>query len=264
MVRNIEIYNGKYIDVDFNKVKEYIFNLFCILLVTLFIIIPEYQFFPNTLTIKTAYIINISFIFMLVYLCVKVFEKSYKLNIYDLLIIIYLGLLILSCVFSEFKYNVILATESRCEGLLALISYLITFYIFKELFKFNEKIFNVLTISILIVSCFGIVQSLIGRFYGFSFEKLYEEGQYMAFGTMPNPNMFSSFLTLFLPIYIVKYLNSKENIYLVISGIVFAALVCTKTFGGYITFFIYFTVLSIYFMIISKSKKYMLFKYLVL
>lgn len=264
MIKKVLLYKDKYIDVDTSKVKKYVFTVFCILLVTLFIIIPEYQFFPNTLTIKTTYILCVAYICAFIYLCVKIYEKSYKLNIYDILLSIYIVLLILSCVFSEYKQNVIFATETRCEGLLVLIAYLIVFYMFKESFKYNNKIFNLLTISILLVSCFGIVQALIGRYYGFSFDGIGQEGKYMTYGTMSNPNMFSSFLTLFLPIYIVKYLNSKEKIYLPICTVIFGALICTKTFGGYITFLIYFAVLSIYFVVISKNKKQMLLKILLI
>lgn len=260
MIKKIELYKGKYIDVDTDKVKEYIFNFFCALLVSLFILLPEHQFFPNTITIKTAYILVISFLFGISYIGLKIYEKQFKFNIYGILIIVYVVLLILSCVFSDYKYNVLFANESRNEGLLSLIAYLITFYIFKKLFKYNEKIFDLLTISVVLISCYGIIQGLVGRFYGLSYGVGVYRHEYMAYGTMTNPNMFSSFLTLFLPIYIVKYLNGKENIYLIISAIIFGALICTKTFGGYITFFIYFIVLTIYFFAISKEKKNTLLK----
>ena len=76
--------------------------------------------------------------------------------------------------------------------------------------------------------------------------------------------MFSSLLTLFLPIYIVKYFAGDNKIILPVCCFIFAALVCAKTMGGYITFIIYLLVLSVYFMIVYDNKKKMIAKVLLL
>ena len=248
MIKKVQLYRDKYIDVDTDKIKGYIFNFFCVILFTLFIIIPDYQFSPFSLTVKSISIISIATLFFMLLLCVKIYEKSLKLDKLDVFLLIYTFFIVLSCIFSKYKTNVILGVYGRSEGLLTLLSYMMTFYIFKELFKYNKKIFNLLTVSLIIVSCYGIYQTFGDKVLGMP-------TSHTAFGTISNSNMFSSFLTLFLPIYIVKYFKSNSKINLLVSSVIFAALVCSKTSGGYITFAIYFIVLCIYSLITSDNKK---------
>ena len=121
--------------------------------------------------------------------------------------------------------------------------------------------FDYITCAVLLLSCFGIVQSLLSDNYT---HRVLGLNPYMGQANFGNPNMFSSFLMIFLPIYIVKYYNSENKIWTWVLGVIFAAIIGTKTFGGYITFAFVTIVLSIYFLIIGQSKKRTLSKICVL
>ena len=64
--------------------------------------------------------------------------------------------------------------------------------------------------------------------------------QKFAVGNMVNPNFFSSFLLIFLPIYIIKYIDTLKIRYLLTATLLFVAFVCAKTLSGYLTFAIVF------------------------
>lgn len=198
----------------------------------------------GTISLKNTILIVVTSVTFIVLLGSAILEKSFKINKYIIILGIYLALIVLSALKTEYPINAWFGINGRYEGAITLACYFIIFYLFYKGFKYNKIIFCFVTIALLIVSCFGIVQALLntGKY------------QYMASSNFTNPNMFSSLLALFMPIYLVKYFSDKDH-YIYICGIIFAAIVCTKTFGGYFTFIIYFTILSIYFICISKNRK---------
>jgi len=84
----------------------------------------------------------------------------------------------------------------------------------------------------------------------------------MAYSSFGNPNFFSSYLSMFLPIYMIVYLKKQDNFYLITSIITFMALICAMTSGGYITFVIYSLIILIYAIATKVKPKYILVLYL--
>lgn len=172
---------------------------------------------------------------------VKIFSKT-KTNILDLFMAIYALLIILSTVTSRyFPYPIIYGTIGRFEGAVTLYLYILLFYLAYKFFDWNEKYLPYLATSTMVVSAVGIVQAILYYVLGRTDEHIF-----MAFSSFGNPNFFSSYLTMFLPIYMLVYLKKGSPFYLITSIITFGALTCTKTLGGYITFVIYFVIILIY------------------
>ena len=238
-------------DVDLNVIKESILPIIIIAIFIVFPIIPEAKNM-GTYTLKTGYIWNIAFMLGTTVLIIDIFNKQIKFGIYEIILGAYSVLILLSTILSDYFPNTILAIYSRGEGALSLISYIIIFMIFYKIFKYSKSLFDYVTIAVLCAAIYGILQSLIGTELGIAYGANIIDAEYMAYGTMTNPNFFSSFMTLFLPIYIVKYLMTDEKEYIYVSIILFAGLICSKTLGGYITFGIYFAIISAFSLIIKK------------
>lgn len=257
MVRNIEIYDGKYIDIDFDKVKKYICNIFLTTLLCLLFILPNKigdDYMSSIMYLREISLIVVSYTAMLVLIVVKVLDKDIKIDVFDILLIIYATFIALSCLFSEYKFNVLTGFSGRGEGALELLAYIFCFYITKETFKYNDKVFKLLTYLLIFASAVGLMQALNKTGYEFKIYKVYDEWKYMAASNFDNPNMFSSLLSLFLPMYIILYTSKGNNKILPVLIFIFSALVATKTLGGYITFALYFLGIFVYFLIASKDK----------
>jgi len=267
MVRNIEIYNGKYVDIDLDKVKRYLGNIFLAALLCVLFIIPNSvgnEFMSSILFIREISFLVISFFFMLALILIKILDKDYKMGIYEIIICIYSALIILSCFFSEYKYNVLSGFYARGEGALTLFAYIICFYIMKETFTYNDKIFKLLTLLLIFASFLGLMQALNKTGYDFKIYKTLDDWKYMACSNFDNPNMFSSLLSLFVPIYLFAYIKTNKKSLLVVLTLLFSALITAKTTGGYITFVIYFISTFMYYIITNRNKKYILKKYLIM
>lgn len=259
MVKEIEIYNGKKIKVDFNKVTEYICACFSIFLFIIYILFPDKEMGPGVVSVKNNILIVVTAFTFITLLATYVLKREFKIDKYIIVLGIYLGLIIVSAFNSKYINNTWFGIDGRYEGVVTLVCYFVCFYLFYKGFKYNEKIFELMTIAVILNAGYGVIQAIFGDIQ-YARSDLPNTG----WSIFTNPNMFSSFLTLFMPIYLVKYFLDKKDkdYYIYVCGIVFAGLVCTKTFGGYLTFAIYFTVLSIYFICISKDKKEILQKVL--
>lgn len=236
---------------NINKTKITVNSVATILLVIIMIVIPilflPYVYNQSNQLLLTCYftvIALISFLIIKIYEYVKFKRKIFnfkkiKVDFVDICLIIYSVLIFLSCITSEYFPDTIFSgATGRSEGALTLYLYIILFYIAYKAFKFDTKFLPYMATSTLVVSCVGIVQSIALNFishYG-----------YMAYSSFGNPNFFSSYLSLFLPIYMIVYLKKKDNFYLITSIVTFMALVCTMTSGGYITFIIYSLIILIY------------------
>lgn len=172
---------------------------------------------------------------------IKLFSKT-KTNFLDLVVAIYTLLIVLSTVTSRyFPFTIIHGAIGRFEGAITLYLYIVLFYLAYKFFNWSEKYLPYVATSTMIVSVMGIAQAIL-----YYFLRRTDEHIYMAFSSFGNPNFFSSYLSMFLPIYILVFLKKGNPFYLITSTITFGALVCTKTLGGYITFAIYFVIILIY------------------
>jgi len=261
MVKEIEIYDGKKIKVDFTKVDEYICKCFAIFLFIIYILFPDKEIGVGVVSFKNMVLIVVTVVTFITVVASNILKGNFRINKYFVMLGIYLVLILLSGLNSEYPKNVWFGINGRYEGIVTLFCYFVCFYLFYKGFKYNEKIFDLVTIAVLIVSGHGILQALLTNT-----EYFVSNHPYMAYSNFTNPNMFSSLLTMFLPIYLVKYFVDKKDseYYIYVCGIIFAALVCAKTFGGYFTFIVYFIILSIYFLVIAKNKRKVLLKLLIL
>lgn len=236
------------------------------ILVCIIVVLIPISFLPYiysaTNQIKLTYFFTI--LASLIILALKISEiikskkKGGKLNILkksdttflNLCMSIYSLLIIISAVTSSyFPYTLIHGAIGRFEGAITLYLYMLLFYLTYKFFKWKDKFLPYIAASTMIVSCMGIVQAILCNHI-----PNLSGHEYMASSSFGNPNFFASYLTLFLPIYMLVYLKKGNPFYLITSVITFGALVCAKTLGCYITFIIYFAIVMIY----SINKKYKL------
>lgn len=261
MVKEIEIYNNKKILVDFDKVERMICNIFIVFFVLFYSFFPEYRVGLGEISFRCIVFMVVTMTAVLCIIASKILSGNFKLSKYNIILLVYLLCIIISYSFSDYQASALFGSQGRGEGVIPLICYMLCFYIAFVGFKFNDKVFDYITSAVLLLSCFGIFQSLVSDDYTWT---ILGSNPYMGQANFGNPNMFSSFLMIFLPIYMVKYYNSENKIWTWVLGIMFAAIVGTKTFGGYITFIFVFVVLSIYFLIIGQTRKRTLSKICVL
>lgn len=172
---------------------------------------------------------------------IKLFAKT-KTNFLDLVVALYALLIIISAVTSKyFPYPIIQGAVGRFEGAITLYLYIVLFYLAYKFFDWNEKLLPYIATSTMIVSVVGIAEAILYDVLGRTDQYIY-----MAFSSFGNPNFFSSYLSIFLPIYMLVFLKKGNPFYLITSIITFGALVCARTLGGYITFAIYFVIILIY------------------
>lgn len=257
-----EIMNDLNNPLEKEQLEKIIYNLF---LVIIFImpIIPE-KIGMGIYSLKNT-IFNMSVITTAVSLTILNIKniRSYKLTIYDTLVIAYLILVVLSGVFSKYGFiECILGTNGRGEGVLTIFSYLLTFVICKNGYKYLTKTFKVAIIGAVIVSIYGIVQANVPLDIKLPFGVANSLG--VAEGTMCNQNFFSSYLCIFLPMLCYYYLKTDKNRILILVALVFVALVYTTTLNSYTVFLIMFVLISAYVMWRNKNKEEILIKILIM
>lgn len=261
MVKEIEIYKGKNITVDFDKVNEYICKWFALFLFVIYVFLKDGDIGIGVPPEKNIILMMVTLFTFITFMAANILKGEFKLNSYMVLLLVYLALIILSAINSIYPENVLFATVGRYEGVFTLASYLACFYFFYKGFKHSKIIFILMTISVVILSLYGVVQV-------FLTDTKYFAGKhpYMAYSNFTNPNMFSSYLSIFLPIYLVKYYThtKKHNIFLYVCIALFAALVCAKTSWGYVTFILYFATLALYYITKGKNKKDMIVRLVII
>lgn len=250
-------------DIDINIIKEYIFKIFAILIFLLPAIpeITDYGIYSlkctlfNLITLITC----ICLISTSLYNYIAHKEKI-NVNIFDVFLAIYLLLVILSCIFT--KYGIlecILGINGRGEGVLTIFSYIATLIIFSKGFKYIKDTLIFAVIGAVIVFIYSIIEVNLPN--GYSIPLAPQTLTHVATGTMRNQNFLSSYVIIFLPMFIYSYLaidfksKQKNILSLVFVSMLFATLLFSKTLGGYITFIFMFVVISIFCIITSSKKK---------
>lgn len=174
-----------------------------------------------------------------------------KIDLVDISLLLYIILIAISTFTSPFFLKDQITSTSniplfgcngRFEGSIMLLVYIVLFYIAYKFFKFKPVYLVVLAISTIFLSVCGLLQALDPSFHTL-FHNKYATYAYASFG---NPNFFSSYLCIVLPIFMAIYLKRGNLFYLITSIITFGALVCTKTLSGYVTFIIFTLVLIVY------------------
>lgn len=249
--------NTKITDED---AKKLVSKIFAYVLFT-FPLIPEvigFGVYSLKNTLFNAWTIIISIIMLLLS-----YKDKVKLNIYEKILGIYLILVVLSCFLSRYGLtSTILGINGRGEGLITILSYVITFIIFSRNYKQMKGILKYGIIVATIVSIYGILQVLLPN--GTNLYIIPDITGNIAKGTMKNQNMFSSYLCLFFPMICYYYINSKNKLSIIPACLMFVSLIFSKTLGGYLTCLGMYSIISIYSIVISKDKKKIILKIILL
>ncbi|MBC2579952.1 O-antigen ligase [Clostridium sp. DJ247] len=188
------------------------------------------------------------------------FLMNYKLKLekIDYILICYLTTVVISTVFSINIHNSIFGKFNRYEGLIAIVVYVVLYYITSKAYKFNKILFNTAIASSCIVAFYGICQ-----YYGFDpLNKLVPNGwRFEAYSTIGHRNFLGSYLTLFLPISIFAFIKSKNYMYLISSSILFLCMLCIYTRSAWLAFMFYTFVLVFFIFKYKLSKKNLIYVY---
>ncbi len=230
------------------QLEKIVYSIFCIII----FITP---FFKDTRGMAIYSLWNTIFIIVTATVAITLLILNYKkikINIYHILFAVYLLLVALSTMFTEHGIvECILGTNGRGEGLITIICYVLTFIIFANGHKQMKGASKIIILAIIFVAGHSFIQAYIGG------ENLATGAARANFG---NQNFLSSYVCLFLPMscfYYTNYINSRTRtiISLLLSSLLFMTLIFASTLGGYITFAIMLTIISIFSVIYSKNKK---------
>ena len=200
---------------------------------------------------KTVVVIGCA-MFSLILLVINLIRKKNKLHlsIVTVFSFIYILLIILSSVFSDYSKTAFWGSPQRYEGAVTLISYLIMFLYtltFVDTIKKVHIVFTSIIISSFIIAVFSVLQ-----FFGFSLfdakffrllinmdnasESLYDvniiHAKYTSFATMANPNNLSYYLALVTPLVVSLFATIKTKKAVFISGFMIYLVIITL-FGAY-------------------------------
>lgn len=168
-----------------------------------------------------------------------------KLTIF---LLIFFSTQLLSTLFSVDPHTSIFGYYSRLNGsLLSLFSYSLLFLILPLYLtpKFRDKIINLILISGLLVSSYGILEH-----FGIDKHLWIQDVQSRVFSTLGQPNWLAAYLCILLPFTLYKFFNSKSKsqftIYYLLLTNYYLCLLFTKSKSGLIAAIIS---LGIYFLI---------------
>lgn len=249
----IEKYNKP---LSLEEIKKVIYNVFAII-IFLMPIVPEIVGM-GIYSLKNTILNLATFSTSIVLLIIKLRQRDFKINIYDILLVIYMVLVAISCFTSEFGLlKNILGTNGRGEGLITIASYSITFVIFCHGYRYLKKTIKIALIGAIGVSIYAFLQAN----FNIDYDLLYDvKGDGIATGTMRNQNFLSSYICLFLPMMCYCYLNKKREKIIVLVIILFSTLVYSKTLGGYLTFGAMTFIIIIISFVCTNNKKQLLLK----
>jgi len=178
-------------------------------------------------------------------------RKEIKLDKKDILIFMFWLWSIVSVFFSINIKTSLFGEYGRYEGFFIISTYILIYYFskyyFKEYKNFHKILFGIATG----ISAYSILQFYdirpIYSWLGVDYTKYWNSA------TLGNPNFLASYITIFLPIFMSLFILKGKKKYLIISTIVFWAMLCTLTRSAWVAFAVYFSILIIY--LIHKKQK---------
>lgn len=164
-------------------------------------------------------------------------------------------LYIISTLFSAFPGESFSGEIGRNNGLFLFIVYFFVYIIASRLFVFKEYVFIVLAAVCAIVFTLCVLNYFyidpLGMLVGYS-AKTAEDFT----STIGNKNLMSAFCCIMVPLFLVFYLNHKNTVlryvYLGLTGLGFAGLLCSDSEGGFLGIIPLLAVLLLYY---SRSVK---------
>jgi putative inorganic carbon (HCO3(-)) transporter len=168
-------------------------------------------------------------------------KRAIVRNKAEMLIGVYAFLIVISTIFSIDKEKAFFGAPFRKEGAMALISYIIIFFIISYGYEIKEKHLKYLIASAVIISAYGIVQ-----YFGYNLIKpdmFRKDWVAHSYSTIGNRNFLGSYLTLVLPLSIFAAVYKKSLIYGFTSCILYFCLLCTLTRSAWLAFIVYYSLI---------------------
>ncbi|NLZ33376.1 MAG: O-antigen ligase family protein [Clostridiales bacterium] len=177
------------------------------------------------------YIIGIFSLYSLIKL------KFTKFNLYHKLALVFLMTIFIPSILSPYKYVAFMGNHERGEGFFIYCIYILLFLLSSKYLIINKALINIVLTFSCIMGLYGVIQ-----FYGFDPVQYWMFGKIIgneSIGFIGHRNFFSSYLCIFLFLSVSIYIFKGISKYLIYSSILFAALLCTLTRGGWLAFLIY-------------------------
>jgi len=235
------------------KNKEIDINNIIIAILSIALFLAPLLVFPRVLVddynIPKVIVLYICGAALLVMLFVK--RKEIKYDKKDIFILAFLLLAELSLIFSINKTKSLLGEMGRHEGFLMIMTYVLVYYFSKYYFRVYKHFYKILFGITIGISTLAILQFYdlvpFQKALGLQFQK------YWTSGTFGNPNFLGSYITIFLPIFMCLFVLRGKKIDLLMSSIVFWAMLCTLTRSAWVAFGVY-SIMGIIYVIYKREK----------
>lgn len=214
--------------LEYNKVDLILLLTLMITPLTIMPINPFYDYFYQPKVMMMT-------IFVVMYLLVllsdrKNISKYFSFDTVNKVLLIYFMYLIVSILFAQDKFLAFYGHEYREEGILTIALYMTLFLAGRRCSR-NEKIYELVLISAVLVAVYGIMQH-------FGLDPIPRDGFRInwngTFSTMGNPNFLGSYLVLMIPLSIHLFIAKNKNPYSVVYAILLYCLLCTRTRGAWL------------------------------
>jgi O-antigen ligase len=238
-------------------------------LLLIFIIIYPYVLNPFTLrqSFDKVYFLVFYVLILWILTILKLIKKEIQINKpkrrLTMYLILFVGLITLSTIFSVDRFVAVFGSRTRYEGLLALLSY-ISLLFFTYLYVPYKKVplfLSALSLNGIVIGLYGILQHYgidpIAKLAGYSPTN-------RSFSFFGNPNFFGSYITLVLPISMALFLLTTKKInylHYLSASILFLALMFSETRSGWLGSFIAYTLI---FLIYILKRKHLWSRWLIL
>lgn len=169
----------------------------------------------------------------------------------DLPILLFLGVQILSTIFSIDPHTSIWGYYSRFHGGLAsTVSYILLFYIFISTSPKRDRkskgehvlsYINTILLSTGLISVYAVLEH-----FGIDKNLWVQDVQSRVFSTLGQPNWLSAYLVAILPLPILIFLKEKKLTHLLLSFIIITSIIFTKSQSGLATLLIVLVTIALY------------------
>lgn len=189
---------------------------------------------------STPVYVNSKFILLYssaIFLLIVLF-KDKKIKFYNgsVLALFFLFTLLIATIFSNYKEVAFWGNYYRKEGFFTISIYVLLFITSSYYFKLNKIVWNLMLISSTGMSFYALLQ-----FCGFDPIQSFALGSIKSnsvIGTIGNRNFLSTYVLIFLSIYLSYYIFYGGKKYLFCITIMFSALICSQTRGGWVAFLV--------------------------
>ena len=202
--------------------------LYFIILVLPFIVLPVSK--PVYTNSRSMFLYPAAILLLII----VIKDKKIKLYKESILAVIFLFTLLIAAIFSDYKYEAFWGNYHRDEGFFTIAIYILLFIVSSTYFKINKTMWNIMLIAPTLMSIYGIMQ-----FFGIDPIQKFALGDILmptTMGTIGHRNFFSTYILIFIAIYLSYYIFNGGKKYLFCTTLMFSALLCSTTRSGWVAF----------------------------